>query len=94
MAASRLELDNIPQEDPVFQSIVDRFEEGLTRLEAIKYWRSRTNSGGGATMQSSQEDSSPSRRKLQQVVRRGWLVAPWILRFFEGPSLLRFCAPI
>jgi hypothetical protein len=68
MAASRLELDTVPRKDPVFQSIVDRFEEGLTRLEAIKYWTSQMNSGDGATMMETEEGSSPSRRRLQQEV--------------------------
>ena len=65
LALDRLELSEAPKDSPAFSQIVDRFEEGISRLEAIKYWSSKST-----MIKASGPDLENSGRRLHQVTRR------------------------
>lgn len=64
MAETRLDLTKVPKGSKAFLDIVDRFEEGITRMEAIKYW-SKQSSLEKMSLVNTGADSSV--QKLAQV---------------------------
>lgn len=90
MASNRLDQNKVPKESPAFANIVDRFEEGLTRQEAIKYWTSQNGLNRMAPLQEDEEETVKPGRKLQALVRKLLYNNSVLVLFFSRRMIFGF----